>query len=97
MATRSRTTTSRQRTSSRQPAASPRAPKPKASQAPPAPPADKPRGMVPRADGSQLRRATVYLSPPLAKRLALFAADHDLDKSGVMVRALEAYLDAQKA
>ena len=95
MATRSRTPKTSKPTKGSPPAPSPRATKRKASKA--TPPADKQRGMVPRADGSQLRRATVYLPPSLAKRLGRFAVDHDLDRSGVMVRALEAYLDAQKA
>ena len=60
-------------------------------------PAPKARGMVERAGGAQIRRITAHLPPGLAKRLALFALEHDLDKNRVVVQAIEAHLDAQQA
>jgi hypothetical protein len=74
----------------KKPAAAP-APEPAAA------PAPKTRGMVERAGGAQIRRITAYLPPELAKRLALFALEHDLDKNRVVVQAIEAHLDAQQA
>ena len=51
-----------------------------------------------RADGSRsgardLRRATIYLPPDLARRLDVFAAEHGRDKSDVVAAALAALLD----
>ena len=51
-----------------------------------------------RADGTrtgarELRRATVYLPPDLARRLDVFAAESGRDKSDVVAEALAALLE----
>jgi len=51
------------------------------------------RAVVERADGSKVRRSTIYLPVELARRLSVHAAEHDLDVSAVVAAAVEVYLD----
>lgn len=52
------------------------------------------RGIVARADGRELRRMTLYLPADLAKRLAVYCAEHDADLSEVVTEAVAKRLDA---
>ena len=48
--------------------------------------------VVTRQDGRELRRLTLYLPTDLAKRLAVYCAEEDLDKSAVVTAAVATYL-----
>jgi hypothetical protein len=48
-----------------------------------------PRGVLPRADGREVKRMTVYMPPDLAKRLAVYCAESDRDISDVVSEAVE--------
>jgi|HubBroStandDraft_1064217.scaffolds.fasta_scaffold277526_2 hypothetical protein len=50
------------------------------------------RGVVRRKDGTEVKRTTIYLPPPLAKKLAIYCATNDLEMSDVITVALEKYL-----
>jgi hypothetical protein len=52
------------------------------------------RNLVPRADGSAMRRIAAYFPPALAKRLELHCVQIDRDMSDVIVAAVEAHLKA---
>lgn len=54
------------------------------------------RNLVPRADGSAMRRIAAYFPPALAKRLELHCVQTDQDLSDVIVAAVEAYLKASR-
>lgn len=55
----------------------------------------KPRAaVVERADGRELRRMTIYLPVPLAKRLAMRCAEDDRDTSDVIADAVAKLLGA---
>jgi len=49
-------------------------------------------GIVQRQDGRLRRRLTIYLSPELAKRLAIHCASSDLEMSEVVEEALARHL-----
>jgi hypothetical protein len=49
-------------------------------------------GIVQRQDGRLRRRLTIYLSPELAKRLAVHCASNDLEMSEVVEEALAKHL-----
>ena len=51
--------------------------------------------LVDRRDGRQLRRRTVYLPADLDRRLRAHCAEHDVDASEVLARALGATLQGQ--
>ncbi len=70
-------------------AAPPRAPSPPR----PAPPAlvvrpATPRAVLARKDGRELRRMTIYLPTGLARRLAVYCAERDVDMSDVVAEAV---------
>lgn len=46
------------------------------------------KAVVERADGRTLRRMTVYLPTDLAKRLALYCTEHELDMSAVIAESV---------
>jgi hypothetical protein len=46
-----------------------------------------------RSDGREVRRLTLYLPADLAKRLAVFCAEHDADMSDVVSEAVAKRLD----
>jgi len=50
------------------------------------------RSVITRADGRELRRMTVYLSPDLARRLAVYAAKSDTDVSAAIADICEDFL-----
>jgi hypothetical protein len=47
-----------------------------------------PRGVLPRADGREVKRMTIYMPPELAKRLAVYSAESDRDISDVVSEAV---------
>jgi hypothetical protein len=47
-----------------------------------------------RSDGREVRRLTLYLPADLAKRLAVFCAEHDADMSDVVSEAVSKRLGA---
>lgn len=50
------------------------------------------KAIVKRASGVDRRRTTIYFSPELARRLAVYCAGHDLDLSDATSAAVEAWL-----
>jgi hypothetical protein len=74
--------------------APPAAPAPKAkARASSTPLARQRRSTIVRADGRELRRTTVYLTPELRKRLAVYAAEQDTDISSAIVEICTVFLD----
>lgn len=53
------------------------------------------KALVQRAGGRTLRRHTLYLSPALSRRLAVFCATRDEDLSDVVERAVLALLSGE--
>lgn len=49
-----------------------------------------------RADGSEVRKVTMYLSTELDKRLSLHCVENGVDRTAVINAALEKYLRVQK-
>jgi hypothetical protein len=50
-----------------------------------------------RRDGRSLRRTTIYFPVPLARKLAVYCARHDLEMSEVVSEAVRALLSPQPA
>ena len=56
------------------------------------PPSAVPRGVLARKDGRELRRMTLYLPSELARRLAVYCAELDLEMSDVVTAAVRVHL-----
>ncbi len=56
------------------------------------PAASKRSSVVARKDGRELRRMTIYLPIPLARKLAVYSAEQDVDMSSVVADAVDEYL-----
>lgn len=52
----------------------------------------RPKSIVTRTDGRELRRMTVYLPPDLAKRLAVRCVEMDREMSDAVAEAVDAWL-----
>lgn len=52
------------------------------------------RGVLARKDGRELRRMTLYLPSDLARRLAVYCAEHDIEMSEVVTAAVRVHLGA---
>jgi hypothetical protein len=61
----------------------------------PTPSVPQGRNLVPRADGTAMRRIAAYFPPALAKQLELHCVQSDKDLSTAIVAAVEQYLRAQ--
>jgi hypothetical protein len=61
------------------------------------PPSPKPRKVIERKDGRQLRRTTAYLDVSLARRVSVYAANNDVDQTAIIKAALIEWLEKQKS
>ncbi len=57
--------------------------------------AKTPRAVLARKDGRELRRMTLYLPSELARRLAVYCAEHDLEMSDVVTAAVQVHFGAK--
>jgi hypothetical protein len=53
------------------------------------------RSLIIRADGRELRRTTVYLTPELRRKLAVYAAEQDTDLSAAIVAICDDFFGRQ--